>query len=100
MAEKKQAPISMRADINADKAEKEKALKSALANIKKQFGEGAVLSPANLIDSKRFEIKTADATVSVEPERSYIAETRFIDGKKYLLIPVGEGLEVNGLSVE
>ena len=53
MAEKKQAPISMRADINADKAEKEKALKSALANIKKQFGEGAVMrlgadSPLNL----------------------------------------------------
>ena len=65
-----------------------------------KFGEGAVLSPANLIDSRRFEIKTADATVSVEPERSYIAETRVIDGKKYLLIPIGEGLEVNGLPVD
>ncbi|MCM1149312.1 MAG: DUF4317 domain-containing protein [Butyricicoccus sp.] len=65
-----------------------------------QFGEGAVLSPANLIDSKRFEIKTQDATVSIDPERSYLAETRVIEGKKYLLIPVGEGLEVNGMAVE
>ena len=65
-----------------------------------QFGEGAVLSPANLIDSSRFEVKTQAATVSVEPERSYMVETRVIDGQKYLLLPVGEGLEVNGMPVE
>ena len=65
-----------------------------------QFGEGAALSPANLIDSKRFEVKTPDATVSVEPERSYVVETRVIDGKKYLLIPADEGLEVNGFPID
>lgn len=65
-----------------------------------QFGEGAALSPANLIDSKRFEVKTPDATVSVEPERSYAVETRVIDGKKYLLIPADEGLEVNGFPID
>lgn len=65
-----------------------------------QFGEDAALSPANLIDSKRFELKTQDATVSLEPERSYLVETRVIDGRKYLLIPVDEGLEINGLSID
>lgn len=65
-----------------------------------QFGEGAALSPANLIDSKRFEVKTPAATVSVEPERSYVVETRVIDGKKYLLIPADEGLEVNGFPID
>lgn len=65
-----------------------------------QFGEGAALIPANLIDSKRFEVKTPDATVSVEPERSYAVETRVIDGKKYLLIPADEGLEVNGFPID
>lgn len=65
-----------------------------------QFGEGAALSPINLIDSKRFEIKTPDATVSIEPERSYLVETRVIDGKKYLLIPADEGVEVNGLPID
>lgn len=65
-----------------------------------QFGEGAALNPVNLIDNKRFEIKTQDATVSIEPERSYLVETRTIDGKKYLLIPVDEGLEVNGLPID
>lgn len=65
-----------------------------------QFGENAILSPANLIDSKRFEVKTADATISLSPEHSYLVETRVIDGRKYLLIPAGDGLEVNGLPVQ
>lgn len=64
------------------------------------FGEGAALNPANLIDSKRFEVKAADVTISMPPEQSYLMETRMIDGKKYLLIPAGEGLEVNGMPVD
>lgn len=64
------------------------------------FGEGAALNPTNLIDSRRFEVKTADAAISLDPEHSYLVETRMIDGKKYLLIPAGEGLEVNGMLVD
>jgi len=64
-----------------------------------RFGESAALNPANLIDSKRYEIKTTEATISVDPEYSYLVETRIIDGRKYILIPVGEGVEVNGLAV-
>lgn len=64
------------------------------------FGENTALSPANLIDSKRFEVKTADATISLDPEQSYLLETRVIDGKKYLLIPAGDGMEVNGMPVD
>ena len=64
------------------------------------FGEDAVLCPANLIESKRFEVKAADVTISVPPDQSYQVETRIIDGKKYLLIPAGEGLEVNGMPVD
>jgi len=66
----------------------------------RQFGENAALNPANLIDSKRFEVKTADAAISLDPERSYLVETRIIDGKKYLLIPAGEGVEVNGMPLD
>ena len=65
-----------------------------------RFGEDAVLSPANLIESKRFEVKAADVTISVPPDQSYLVESRTIDGKKYLLIPAGEGLEVNGMPVD
>ena len=64
------------------------------------FGTGAVLNPANLIDSKRFELKTADAAVSIDPERSYLMETQVINGRKYILVPADEGtVELNGFPV-
>ena len=69
-------------------------------NCGERFGENAVLSPANLIDTGKFEVKTAQATVSVSPDQSYLVETRTIDGKKYLLIPAGENVEVNGQTVK
>ena len=65
-----------------------------------RFGQGAVLDPVNLIDSKRFEIATGQATVSIDPECSYLLETRILDGKRYLLIPVEGDVAVNGLPVE
>lgn len=60
------------------------------------FGAGVTL---NLIDSGRFEVKTANATIFVAPEQSYLLETRVIDGRKYLTIPVEEEIEVNGFGV-
>lgn len=72
------------------------------AAFQEQCGEafgGAALNPENLIDSKRFDIRTDQATISVDPEYSYLVETRVIDGRKYLLIPAGDGVEVNGLPV-
>ena len=62
------------------------------------LGEG-VLNPANLIDPRRFEIKTEAATVTVDAERSYLVELREIDGRKYLLVPADTGVEINGFSL-
>jgi hypothetical protein len=64
------------------------------------FGPGAALNPLNLADGKRLEIKTADAAVNLESDRAFVVETRVIDGKKYLLIPAGEDVEVNGFGVK
>jgi hypothetical protein len=64
-----------------------------------QFGDNAVLNPENLIDRKRFEIKTENATISVAPDHSYLAETRIINGRRYILIPADKGAEINGLTV-
>ena len=64
------------------------------------FGSGAVMNPLNLIDSKKYEIKTEEVTIIMDPECSYAVIDRVIDGRKYLLIPADEGVEVNGLPVE
>ena len=88
------------ADILRDCGGSETQVEAFCAKCGELFGEGAALNPANLIDSKRFEVKAADVTISMPPEQSYLMETRMIDGKKYLLIPAGEGLEVNGMPVD
>lgn len=64
-----------------------------------RFGADAALRPANLIDDKKFELRTDQATVSVDPACSYLVETRVIDGRKYILVPVEEDVEINGLPV-
>ena len=65
-----------------------------------RFGENAVLEPQNVIDSGRFQIVTPDATISVAPERSFLAEVRVIDGQRYILIPADEDMTINGLPVK
>lgn len=77
----------------------EERVESFQAQCGQSFGESAALNPANLIDSKKFEIRTSQVLISVDPAYSYVVESRLIDGKRYLLIPAGEEVEVNGLAV-
>ena len=65
----------------------------------KQFGDDAVLNPGNVIESRKFEITTPEIKISVAPEFSHMVETRILDGRKYILIPAGDGVEINGLDV-
>lgn len=65
-----------------------------------RLGEDAAMDPANLIDSKRFQIKAGEITITVKPELSGQVEARMLEGRKYILIPAGDGVEVNGLAVE
>ncbi len=65
-----------------------------------RLGEDAAMDPANLIDSKRFQIKAGEITITVKPELSGQVEARVVDGRAYILIPAGDGVEVNGLPVE
>lgn len=37
--------------------------------------------------------------ITVSPEYSYMVEARVIDGRKYILIPADENVEVNGITV-
>jgi len=64
-----------------------------------RFGEDADLSPRNLVDINRMEVKTPDVTIRVNAERSDLLQTRIIDGAKYILIRAEEGVEVNGVPV-
>jgi len=63
------------------------------------FGFEAELHPKNIIDHRRFEVKTPDVSIRVAPERSDLIETRVIGGVKYILICADEDVEVNGVSI-
>lgn len=64
------------------------------------FGEEEGLSPRNLVDSTRVTLTTPGISVQVKPECSRLVETKYIDGAKYILIRVEEGVEVNGIPVK
>ena len=63
------------------------------------FGFEADLHPKNIIDEKKFEIKTPDVSIKVAPDRTDLIETRVIGGVKYILINAEEEVEVNGVSI-
>lgn len=63
------------------------------------FGFEAELHPKNIIDNKRFEVKTPDVSIKVAPDRTDLIETRIIGGVKYILINAEEDVEVNGVSI-
>lgn len=63
------------------------------------FGFEAPVHPKNIIDEKKFEIKTPDVSIKVAPDRLDLIETRIIGGVKYILINAQEDVEVNGVSI-
>ena len=65
-----------------------------------RFGESAALNPANIMDSKKFRIEAPNVKITVDPEFTCVIQTKVINGRKYLLIPANEGVEVNGVGVE
>ena len=63
------------------------------------FGFEAELHPRNIVNDRRFEIKTPDVSIKVAPDRADLIETRVIGGVKYILINAEEEVEVNGVSI-
>lgn len=69
------------------------------AKCRRQYGENAALNPKNLIEAGKFQVTTPEVKITVSPEYSYMVEARVIDGRKYILIPADENVEVNGITV-
>lgn len=63
------------------------------------FGAAVSLPARNVVEPKKFEVRTPDVVVHVNPDRSDLIETRVIDGVKYVLIRAEEGVEVNGVNI-
>lgn len=77
----------------------EEKVESFRRECEKQYGENATLNPKNILGTGKFEITTPEVKITVAPENSYLIEARMIGGRRYLLIPADDGVEVNGVSV-
>lgn len=63
------------------------------------MGDQKTVLATNIADTRTFQVKTADVVVKVNPDRSDLIETREIDGRKCLVIPIDDHLEVNGIEI-
>ena len=68
-------------------------------NFEANAGEEASLLASNIAETRKFNIETPDVTIKVNPERADLVETRIIDGRQCLVIPVDDHIEVNGINV-
>lgn len=62
-------------------------------------GENETLMATNISSTRKFEVRTPDITVNVNPERTDLVETRMIDGVPYLMIEINDLVEVNGIQI-
>ena len=65
----------------------------------KGFGQNATLSPRNIVETNKFEVRTPDVVIKVNPARTDLVDTRVIDGVRYVLVRADGGVEVNGINV-
>ena len=74
-----------------------------LENFEKNYEETAVsqapMMASNIANTRKFEVKTPDVTIQVNPGRSDLVETKIIDGRPCLVIAINDAVEVNGIPV-
>ena len=63
------------------------------------LGEKEPLMASNISSTRKFEVRTPDVTVQVNPERTDLVETKIIDGIPCLVIEINDLVEVNGIQI-
>ena len=62
-------------------------------------GAKTSLCVSNVANQRTFEVKTPDVVIKVNPERADLIETAIVDGRRCLVIPITDQVEVNGIPV-
>ncbi len=77
----------------------EEGLSHFEARYEEAAGSDAPILASNVVNSKKFEIRTPDVVVQVKPEQAALVETRILDGRPFLVIPMEGQVEVNGICI-
>lgn len=59
----------------------------------------SILVPA-ITGTGKFAVKTPDVDIKVNPDRLDLVETRFLEGRRFLVIAVEDNVKVNGMPVK
>lgn len=51
------------------------------------------------MDPEKLTVKMKDISVTVRGDAAWKVKTRLVDGKRFLMIQIDDGLEVNGMDV-
>ena len=63
------------------------------------FGENVLIPAVNVVKPKQYKVELPNVSIKVDPEHTDMLETRVIDGKSFLLIPIEGEITVNGQPV-
>ena len=69
-------------------------------NFEAAAGSDGAFMASNIMNTRKFEVKTPDVTVQVSPDRADLVERRIIDGRPCLVIPITDQVQVNGITVK
>lgn len=73
----------------------EEKLAKAEEVYEEKVGQDHHIFADNIIDKRKFEVKTYDVVLHVKPEKASKIKSQIIDGQKYLVIPMDENENVN-----
>ncbi|MBS6956637.1 MAG: DUF4317 domain-containing protein [Enterocloster asparagiformis] len=54
----------------------------------------------NVVSTRGFEIKTPDVSIKVSPDKTYLVQTKMVEGRSCIVIEVNEHVEINGIAVK
>ena len=103
--EAKGAPEPATLDMNTARQllEKSGVREEKLEDFEEHFemaaGEDGKMLAANVAETRKFEVKTPDVVVKVNPDKTDLVKTMVIGDKQCIVIEIDEHLEVNGICV-
>ena len=62
-------------------------------------GEDAFFQAANLVEAKSVAVKTPDVTIKVSPQRMDLVQIQLVEGRRCIVIPMEDGVQINGMNV-
>ncbi len=79
--------------VSKEKAEKVETVFEEVA------GERRRLSAVNIAETRKFSIEMPDVLIKISADRTDLVQTRIIDDRECIVIPINDHVEVNGLEI-